>query len=199
MKVEMDYSLQSGKALAVYASWASTYPVAELRKADVKQALAVVTFNQPVPPDELKRLLGHVKPLPVEIVKAVYLDVSDLDPSTNVWTFQTQTEIGRDYVESLDDLVDDVAANGFDRKTGQHFKMQGIVAFTIWLPLDTVDTLNNHELVYLADASPSYLRMVASETKTNQGSFAKNELLRDGFSSHIYTSSTMFIPSSDYS
>lgn len=191
MKVELGYSLQSGEELANYASWASTYPVAELGKANVKRALTVITFNRPVPPNELKRLLGQANQLPVEVVKAVYLDTMDADPNTNVWTFQTKTEAGRDYIKDLNDLAADIAANGFDEENGQHLEMQGIVAVVVWLPLDTVEALNSHELVYLADASPSYLRMVASETKAKervQSSVEEVELLKDGFSSYIYTS-----------
>lgn len=74
-----------------------------------------------------------------------------------------------------------------DDEERPNLEMQGIVAITVWLPLDTVDFLNTHKLVYLADASPSYLRLVASDTKEAERvrTSVEVELLRDGLASFI--------------
>jgi hypothetical protein len=187
MSVGLGYPLGDGNDLAAYASWARTDPASVLRKADVAEALTVVTFYGPVSPSLVDKLLGRAGGTSVEIVKAVYVDVNNPDPATNIWTLQTKVE--DEYAKQLDELaaaIADEERNDDEEEPDLDLEMQGIVAITAWLSLDRVDFLNRHGMVYIADTSPSYLRLVASGTEHAQDMQREGvELLRDGFATFI--------------
>lgn len=98
---------------------------------------------------------------------------------------------GKPYASALQELVADITSNGLHERGSLEFHFEGIVAVTVWLPLNGVEFLNSHEAVYLADSSPSYLRLIASRTKEAeqiQANLEQVELLPDGLPSFIHAS-----------
>jgi hypothetical protein len=89
-----------------------------------------------------------------------------------------------DFSGSLQELVADVSANISVRQP-INLQMQGIVALSGWLSLDDVVLLNEHPSVFLADASPSYVRLVTQELMSDQAADSE-VLLPDGVSPLIH-------------
>jgi hypothetical protein len=167
LRVSMDSDWQSGDDLAQYINWAQTDVVTELRNADVTHALTVVTFWQPVSTTTIDALLGKSSSSgAVGAVTAHYMDKNNPDPSSNVWTVGVWPEPKSDYREALSDIAIDVSAHSIGQDTNASLEMVGIVAVQVWLPLDQVDLLNAQDDVLLADASSSYLRLVAAKVSS---------------------------------
>lgn len=186
----LEYSLQSKEDLKAYVQYARTYPLQELRKANAERALTVVTFNRLMPEGQVDALLAAAQDSVVGI-KALYIDASDPNPATRTWTVGILDLQGNPYASALQELVADLTSNGLRESGSPEFHFEGIVAVTAWLPLDTVDFLNSHESVYLADPSPSYLRLIASRTREAgqiQANLKQVELLPDGLPSFIRAS-----------
>ena len=163
-----------------YATKIKDTVVPALRKLGVKQAFTVITLKHPVHLDVLFDMVGKSAPLTVEVVKAIYIDRNNPDTETNVWTMQVNIENG-DSIEKVlappdfseTEFESDVAQPDIQGETIEdiqadteqiNLELQGIVSIGLWLPLDTIDGLNNHELVYLADASPTYARVLAADS-----------------------------------
>ncbi|MEI2692277.1 MAG: hypothetical protein V9H69_22240 [Anaerolineae bacterium] len=66
----------------------------------------------------------------------------------------------------MSDIAIDVSAHSIGQDTNASLEMVGIVAVQVWLPLDQVDLLNAQDDVLLADASSSYLRLVAAKVSS---------------------------------
>ena len=187
----LEHSLQSKQELETYIQWARTYPLQELRKANVERALTVVTFNQPMPGEEIDNLLAATQGSGVGI-KAVYVNANDPNPATRMWTVGILDLQGKPYANALQELVADITSNSpLHERESIEFHFAGIVAVTAWLPLDAVEFLNSRGSVYLADPLPSYLRLVASRTEEaeqGQANLEQVELLPDGLPSFIHAS-----------
>lgn len=154
--------------------------VPTLRKVSVTKAFTIVTLKNPVHPNTLADIIGGLDPASTEVIKAIYIDRNDPNAETNVWTMQVNIEKGDNIQELLE--PPDFSERGFGTDVHQpetdgneleylsakdvrvDLELRGIVAIGVWLPLDTIDRLNNHELVFLADASPTYARVMAAES-----------------------------------
>ncbi len=69
-----------------------------------------------------------------------------------------------------------------------NLELRGILAVKVWLPLDTVVHLNQHEQVFLADASASHLRLIASNVDgVRESRSAVSEIESDGAATFIDT------------
>ena len=190
MSAALEYSLQSKQDLEAYVQYARTYPLQELRKANVERALTVVTFNRLMSEEEVDALLAATQDS-VAGIKAVYVNARDPDPATRIWTVGILDLQGKPYASALQELVADITSNGLHERGSIEFHLDGIAAVTTWLPLDAVEFLNSHESVYLADPSPSYLRLIASRTKKAEQirvNLEQVELLPDGLPSFIQAS-----------
>lgn len=189
LRVSTSRDWQSGDDLAQYINWVQTDVVTELRNADVTHALTVVTFWQPVSAIMIDALLDKSSSFnTAEAVTAVYMDINNPDPSSNVWTVGAWSEPESDYRQFLNDIVIDLSTNRFGQGAGVSLEMAGIVAVRVWLPLDEVDALNGQEEVLLADASPSYLRLVAAKTQAANElglRLGEHETHPDGFPTYI--------------
>lgn len=190
MSAALAYSLQSKQDLEAYVQYARTYPLQELRKANVERALTVVTFNRLMSEEEVDALLAAAQDSAVGI-KALYVDASDPNPATRTWTVGILDLQGKPYASALQELVADITSNGLHERGSLELHFAGIPAVTAWLPLDAVEFLNSRESVYLADPSPSYLRLVASRTREAEqirANLEQVELLPDGLPSFIHAS-----------
>lgn len=190
MTVDLEHSTGDAQALTNYVQWARTYPLQELRKANVERALTVVTFRQPTAMSAVDTLLAATQGTVVG-VKAVYVNENDPNPATRVWTVGIVDLEGKSYAGGLQELVADVSSNVSQDGGNMNLRPSGIVALTVWLTPDEVDLLNSNKAVYLADATPSYLRLVAAGTEKaaqSQASLEQVEPLPDGIPSFIQAS-----------
>lgn len=171
-----------------YVAWAKTVPVDELSQAGVSQALTVVTFNAPMTVASLRDLGLAPDGYQVEMVKAVYLDSRNSDPLSNVWTIQLLVQNNDPFGEllAIERATEQQRFRGEGNRPVQ-LQIQGVVAVAMWLPLDTVNQLNTHPSVFVADASPSLARLVTNDRLTVEqlDSIHGAELSPDGLSSAL--------------
>lgn len=182
VSLTLDTRQEQFATLGDYALWAKGPALDQLRLQGVTTARTVVTFHAPVSMARLDELIGTYG---VEAINAIYVDRRNADPLSNVWTFGLlDTENSQNYQRELDRLVRDVMRRQQSGGGRMRLELVGVTSVRAWLPVDVVASLNSSSDVYLADASATYMRMVA--TKAGDSAVALSGTpLPDGFSHYL--------------
>ena len=178
-----------------YVEWAKEAPIDALKARGVANALSVVTFNHPVSPEGVESLLSDSVASSLTEVKAVYVDQRNLEEE---WTLHLSLLPGENYRTAMQEMVESMQSHeDLDETERPVLELKGLVSAAGWMPLEKAEQLNLSSAVFLADTTPSYLRMVtfdspefqtAQRSATAEISDAGNDFLADapdGFGMNI--------------
>jgi len=203
------FPMSTENAIRAYVDFVRSDLTTQLHETDVNQALTVVTFNEPVPEQVLENMFSLSSISQVEMIKAVYTDVNDPNPATNIWTLEAHPKRNTDYADSLSTLVssitsmqlmpnrDDPGDTSGGILSSPHLEKVGFTAIKLWLPIEEIDHLNSHEMVFLADPLPTYARVLVSRTDEAARLRSMNDDLHqlpDGIESFIVADFTDLYP-----
>lgn len=170
------YPVSTRSDLDAYVDFVKSGLMTPLRHEDVNNVLTIVTFNEPVSRKVLEEILGLSDASQIEMIKAVYSDVNDPNPATNTWTLEAHPEGNSNYTDGLSTLASSISSMELmpnreeaadtlgEVPSSPRLELIGFVAIELWLPLEQIDYLNKHEMIFLADPLPTYARMLVSYT-----------------------------------
>ena len=159
--VSLNNEITNRKDLLAYSNWSRSHVLDRLSLSGIQKAQTVVTFKEPVSFDIIDTVFSNEDEI-IE-VKAEYINRNDNNPYSQIWTVQTKIEDGafRMYLDQMIGGLSNYLQTQNQRKP--EFEQRGLVAVTAWLPLQKIKALNSNDLVFLADATPTYLRMILTE------------------------------------
>lgn len=162
IKANLTIPLNTVADIDQYRNWSKTKVVQSLRDAGLESALAIVTFSQPTPVTEIEGLISTMEGARVTSVKAVFRDESNSDENSNIWTVGLVNMENNDFRRNLEGLITDLSSNS-SLSVPAELRTIGIVALSGWLSISDIEQLNEMPSVFLADASPSFVRILTQE------------------------------------
>ena len=199
--IKINGLVQSKNDLEEYIAWSENELFPIMQQLDnAEKLLTVVTFNSPIEYAVFDELVESEHNQLVS-VQVAFKNLSDDIEEEEKWTFSVSDIQQNDYINRLEQMIQDAEMSP-PVDTGLLFASEdnprsvtlpslqpvGIYATTVWLTAEKIEMLKKDERVLLADVTPSYARMLATQNQQLGNLRHADSVELDGYSSSISVS-----------